>query len=74
MAVPKRKKSKAKKRSRRANHDVMTLPNVKICDHCGADIISHRACPECGWYAGRAAVEIKAVDPLDDELPDDEDV
>jgi len=62
VAVPKRKTSKAKTRSRRANHDRMTLPQVAICDNCGADMIPHRACPSCGWYNGRVAIEIQAVD------------
>jgi large subunit ribosomal protein L32 len=59
MAVPKQKKSKAKVRSRRANHDKITLPNVSICSNCGADVLSHRACPECGYYKGRQAVSMK---------------
>ena len=55
MAVPKRKTSKAKRRSRRAQHDHITLPNIAICDNCGADILSHHACPSCGYYRGRVA-------------------
>ena len=58
MAVPKRKKSKARRDSRRANHDKITLPSVAICDNCGADVLGHRACGECGWYRGRVAIEI----------------
>lgn len=58
MAVPKRKKSKARRDSRRANHDRITLPNVSICDNCGADVVSHRACGECGWYRDRVAVPV----------------
>ena len=50
MAVPKQKKSKSKRDMRRANHDRITLPNVAICENCGADVLSHRACGECGWY------------------------
>ena len=68
MAVPKQKKSKAKVRSRRANHDKITLPNVSICTNCGADVLSHRACPECGHYKGRQAVSMKiaAVEEFDE--------
>ena len=65
MAVPQRKKSKAKRNSRRAQHDKITLPNVNICMNCGADYLGHRACAECGWYRGRIAVEITA-DTFDD--------
>ncbi|TNF28293.1 MAG: 50S ribosomal protein L32 [Deltaproteobacteria bacterium] len=60
MAVPPRKKSKAKRRSRRAQHDRITLPNIAICENCGADMLSHHACPSCGYYRGRVAVVIAA--------------
>ncbi len=66
MAVPTGKKSKAKKRSRRANHDRLSLPGIAICDNCGADVISHRACPSCGWYRGRVAVVIEADEELEE--------
>ena len=67
MAVPKRKKSKSKRDSRRAQHDRITLPNVSLCPNCGADVLSHRACGECGWYGGRVAVEMAVdIDELDE--------
>ena len=68
MAVPKQKKSKAKRDSRRAQHDKITLPNVSICTNCGADVLSHRACTECGFYKGRQAVSVKiaAVEEFDE--------
>jgi large subunit ribosomal protein L32 len=59
MAVPQRKKSKAKRDSRRAQHDKITLPSVSICLNCGADYLGHRACSECGWYRGRVAVDVR---------------
>ena len=58
MAVPQQKKSKAKRNSRRAQHDKITLPTVSICMNCGADYLGHRACGECGWYRGRVAVAV----------------
>lgn len=58
MAVPKRKKSRAKTRSRRANHDVMTVEHLAWCNHCGAPKRPHRVCRECGWYKGRAVLRI----------------
>jgi len=69
MAVPKQKKSKSKRDMRRANHDRITLPNVAICENCGADVLSHRACGECGWYDGRQAVEIAIDLPEEVEGP-----
>lgn len=58
MAVPKQKTSRAKTRSRRANHDKATAPNVGWCDHCGAPKMPHRACHECGYYKGRQVLRI----------------
>jgi large subunit ribosomal protein L32 len=59
MTTPTNKKSKAKTRARRANHDRITLQNTLICDNCGADRLPHRACPSCGHYKGRTAVVVK---------------
>ncbi len=67
MAVPQQKKSKAKRRSRRAQHDKVTLPNAAICDNCGADVLSHRACGECGWYKDRVVIAPKVVEEIIDE-------
>ena len=73
MAVPQQKKSKAKRDSRRAQHDKISLPHVAICDNCGADVLPHRACPECGWYKGRVAIQVDQLEAFDelDELEDD---
>lgn len=70
MAVPKGKKSKAKKRSRRANHDKITLPGMTLCKRCGADILPHHVCGECGHYKDREIVVIEA-DLVTDETEED---
>lgn len=49
MAVPKKKKSKSKRDSRRAHHAV-TMPNVASCPHCHEPVLPHRLCRECGAY------------------------
>ena len=67
MAVPKRKKSRAKKRSRRAQHDKITLAGMIICTQCGADTLPHRMCDECGYYKGREIVEVEE-EMIEDEL------
>jgi len=66
VAVPTRKKSKAKRDSRRAHHDKITLPDVSICENCGADILSHRVCPACGWYKDRIVIEIEEEEDYDE--------
>jgi large subunit ribosomal protein L32 len=56
MAVPKRKKSRSRTRHRRA-HWKASLPTLSECPHCHKPKLTHRICPNCGKYAGRAVVE-----------------
>lgn len=73
MAVPKRKTSKARKRKRRT-HLKLQPPNVAktqkvrgqasksakfFCTHCNQPKPPHAVCPNCGYYRGRALVEVK---------------
>jgi large subunit ribosomal protein L32 len=58
MAVPKRKTSKAKSRSRRAANWRLGEPPRSICPHCARSKTPHVVCPNCGWYKGRVAVEV----------------
>lgn len=59
MAVPKRKKSKCKIRARRATHQKLAT-GTKPCSQCGAQHLSHRACPSCGYYRGRQVITVEA--------------
>ena len=52
MAVPFRRTSKTRKRTRRA-HDSIEAPSIVKCANCGATIKPHRACPKCGFYKGK---------------------
>ncbi len=56
MAVPKKKKSRSKRDSRRANHDKLTTASLVKCSRCGAVRMPHRACTECGFYRDRIVV------------------
>ena len=58
MAVPKKKKSPARRDMRRANHDRRNPPNLSACPNCGDLMLSHRVCPSCGHYKGRQVVEV----------------
>ena len=58
MPNPKRKHSKSRTGNRRA-HDFLTAPSVSLCPQCGAPRQSHRVCPKCGFYRGRAVIEVK---------------
>lgn len=57
MAVPKKRKSKARTRARRTVNNRLTAPQVHGCPHCGAPRRLHRACPECGQYGSPEAPE-----------------
>ena len=58
MAVPKKKTSKAKTRSRRASAWTLSAPPRSVCPQCRKGKTPHVVCPECGWYKGRQAVEV----------------
>ncbi len=59
MAHPKRRASKARGANRR-NHYVAVVPTLATCSNCGATVLYHRVCPECGYYRGRQIIEKKA--------------
>jgi len=56
MAVPKRRQSNQKTRSRRA-HDFLTPRQLTFCPTCGKAVPTHRVCGNCGHYMGRAVVK-----------------
>ncbi|MEL6614699.1 MAG: 50S ribosomal protein L32 [Bacteroidota bacterium] len=56
MANPKRRHSKARTATRRAQYKVRNIPVTRECSNCGADKLMHRACPTCGHYRGREVV------------------
>lgn len=59
MAVPKRRTSKQRKRTRRA-HFKLESPTLTLCPQCHQPKLSHRACKNCGYYKGRTAIEVDA--------------
>jgi large subunit ribosomal protein L32 len=58
MAVPKKKKSRAKARSRRASAWTLDAPPRSLCPQCRQAKLPHVVCPNCGWYKGRQVVEV----------------
>jgi len=56
MAVPFRRTSKMKKRTRRA-HDSLNVPGMAKCPACGEMKLSHRVCPHCGSYKGKNVID-----------------
>lgn len=57
MAVPKRKTSKMKVRSRKAANRYKGV-QVNNCTECGAPLNPHRACKSCGMYKGKQVITV----------------
>ncbi|HHL74017.1 MAG TPA: 50S ribosomal protein L32 [Bacteroidetes bacterium] len=53
MALPKRRASR-QRRDKRRTHWKASAPSVTTCDNCHQPKLPHRACPNCGYYAGRS--------------------
>ncbi|MFH7319256.1 50S ribosomal protein L32 [Desulfurivibrio sp. D14AmB] len=57
MALPKRRHSHSRTRTRRA-HDALGVPTVSTCAQCGEPKMPHRLCPGCGSYKGRSVIKL----------------
>lgn len=53
---PKRRHSKARKRTRRASISLGAIALV-VCKNCGKKTTPHVACIECGYYAGKLSTK-----------------
>jgi len=60
MAHPKHKISK-QRRNKRRTHQKLELPALANCSNCGATVLYHRVCPQCGYYRGRLIIEKKTA-------------
>lgn len=58
MQAPKKRKSKAKTRSRRASNWRLDAPARSTCPRCGAVKVPHVVCRGCGWYKGRQVIDV----------------
>lgn len=55
---PKRRHSKARKRTRRAAIALSAISFI-TCKNCNEKTLAHMACRNCGFYAGKATREVK---------------
>ena len=58
MPVPKRRRSKSKKRSNKANWKI-EIPSVRPCPQCGHLTAPHTVCISCGFYKGKQIIQPK---------------
>ena len=59
MAVPKRKKSRMKKRQHKAANRYEGV-QANFCTNCHAPVAPHRVCPACGHYDGKQVLTVEA--------------
>ena len=59
MAVPKRKKSRARTRHRKAQWLRTAPPASATCTRCKSPLKPHTVCTVCGFYAGRQVVQVE---------------
>ncbi len=59
MAVPKRKQSKSRSRSR-CTHKVEHVKSITQCLNCKNPLNTHQVCAECGFYKGVKVLTTKA--------------
>ncbi|NLM40736.1 MAG: 50S ribosomal protein L32 [Firmicutes bacterium] len=59
MAVPKRRHSKARVNSRRANWLRIEAVEASICPNCREPKLPHRVCLNCGMYKGRQVIQVE---------------
>ncbi|TFB08556.1 50S ribosomal protein L32 [Candidatus Marinimicrobia bacterium MT.SAG.2] len=55
MALPKRKISKSR-RDKRRTHYKATISTTMNCPKCLQPKLTHRVCPNCGYYNGRSVI------------------
>ncbi len=61
MAVPKKKRSRSRKRSKLAAYlRRAKKPTLTACSHCKEQIIPHRVCPHCGYYKSKEIIDVGA--------------
>lgn len=59
MAVPKKRVSKARRDSRRAENFKLEAPSLSICPNCKSPMMPHRVCPTCGQYKGKQVINME---------------
>ncbi len=65
MAVPKKRTGHSAQGSRRANWKA-TKPETTKCPNCGATVLTHTVCTECGTYKGQP---VKLADKAEAAAP-----
>jgi large subunit ribosomal protein L32 len=59
MGIPSQRRTSSS-RKRRAAHFALKQQNLAECPKCKAAVLPHRACANCGTYAGRQVTKLKS--------------
>ncbi len=59
MAVPKKRTTRAKRDSRRANNSKRVTVQLVNCPQCHEPKLPHHVCKACGYYGSKEVVEVK---------------
>ncbi len=59
MALQKHRGSKTRKGKRRTHYKAIA-PKIVECPNCKAPKLPHKACKSCGYYSGRAAIQVES--------------
>jgi len=58
MAVPKKKTSKTRTRTRRAHLSLKPVA-LSLCSHCHQSCLPHTVCPNCGYYKNEEIIKME---------------
>ena len=59
MPVPKKRHSNIRQGKRRYSNYRLKSLQFNKCPQCGAPVLPHRACSNCGTYQGRQVIKIE---------------
>jgi len=59
MPVPKQRHTKSR-RNRGRSHHALKKQGFLVCAKCGAPVLPHRLCSNCGTYGGREVIDVMA--------------
>ena len=44
----------------RRSHHALEAASLSRCSHCGAEVLPHTLCQNCGYYKGRQVIDVLA--------------
>lgn len=72
MPNPKRRHTRSRRDSRRANWKIK-ISNLSLCSKCGSPVLPHRVCKNCGFY-GDNLVFVKKEKEKEKEKKEDQNI